>query len=411
MRKPELLSPAGDLEKLKTAVLYGADAVYFGGEGFSLRAASRNFNKADMKEGIEFAHERGRRCYCAVNILARPGELAPALKVIEGAAELGADAFIISDLGLFSAVRRELPHAELHVSTQASCLNHESALMWHSLGAKRIILARELSLSEITEIRQKTPPDLDLEVFVHGAMCISYSGRCLLSNYMTGRDANAGKCAQPCRWKYYLREEKRPGQYFPIEEDEKGAFILNSRDLCMIEHIPELMAAGVTSFKIEGRVKSQYYVGAVTGAYRRAIDLWHQNSGDFTLPDELIKEVGTVSHRDYYTGFYFGDRREEGQIYKSSSYIREWDVVAVVEGYDEKSGLTLLSQRNRFFKGDELELMTWRGTVPFTATELYDGEGTQIEAAPHAEMPLMLRLPVKAQKGMMVRKKREEQGG
>jgi len=408
MKKPELLAPAGDIEKLKAAVDYGADAVYFGGGDFSLRSAARNFDADEMREGLDYAHSRGRRCYCAVNVLARNDEIDRLGDYIRLLCAEGVDAVIVSDLGVFSVVRSVAPDMDIHISTQASCMNYASADAWYRLGAKRVILSREMTMEEIKRLRRETPDELDIEAFVHGAMCMSHSGRCLLSNYLTGRDSNGGKCAQPCRWRYYLMEEKRPGQYFPVEEDSHGTFILNSRDLCMIEHIPELAGAGITSFKIEGRMKSPYYTACVTSAYRRAIDAYAENPEGYVFDRALYDEVCKVSHREYCTGFYFGDPKGEGQIYATSSYIREWDVVAVVEGYDEKSGMALLSQRNRFFRGDTLELMTFGGSAQFRADELFDGEGEPIDAAPHPEMKLKMRLPAAPEPGMMVRKRRED---
>ncbi len=330
LQKPELLAPAGDLEKLKMAIIYGADAVYLGGEQFGLRKASKNFTIDEIKEGIDFAHNRGKKIYVTMNIV-------PHNKDLEGLEEyamelyrLNVDGVIVSDPGVFSIINRTVPNLPIHLSTQASVTNYETIMFWYNLGVRRIVLARELSFKEIKEITDKVPKDLEIETFVHGAMCISYSGRCLLSNYMTGRDANMGDCAHPCRWKYNLVEEKRPGEYFPIFEDEKGTFIFNSKDLAMIEYIPELVNAGVKSFKIEGRVKSSYYVATVIRSYRRAIDEYFKDPQNYIFREEWINEIKKASHRDFTTGFYFNKPTDKDQVYTSSSYIREYDYVGLV---------------------------------------------------------------------------------
>ena len=332
MKKIELLSPAGNLEKLKTAIIYGADAVYIGGEAFSLRAAADNFDADTMTEGLKFAHDRGRKVYVAVNIFPHNADLKSLPAYIKNLYELGVDAVLVSDPGVFSIVREAAPDLEIHISTQANNVNYKSAEFWHKLGAKRIVLARELSLREIKEIRDNVPDDLELEAFVHGSMCISYSGRCLLSNYMTYRDSNRGLCAHPCRYKYSLVEEKRPNQYFPVFEDEHGTYILNSHDLCMIEHIPEVVESGITSLKIEGRMKSAYYTAVVTKAYREAIDSYLNDKENYRVNPKWLEEVSKASHRDFSTGFYFG--KPEKQIYSNSSYIRTYDIVGIVKDYD-----------------------------------------------------------------------------
>jgi putative protease len=405
MKKPELLAPAGSLKKLKIAVDYGADAVYFGGERFSLRVAAENFSYEEIKEGIAYCHDRGRKCYCAVNVLPRNEELYDLPQYFQDLEQLGVDAFIIADLGVFSIAREYAPSVPVHISTQANNVNFASAHFWHHMGAKRIVLARELSLKEIQEIRNRVDPNLELECFVHGAMCVSYSGRCLLSNYMASRDSNRGHCAHPCRWKYYLMEEKRPGEYMEVFEDTHGTFLLNSKDLCMIEHVPKLIEAGVGSFKIEGRVKSEYYVATVTNAYRMAIDAYCNDPDGYVFDKRLFEEVCKVSHREYYTGFYFGDQKSESQVYTNSSYIRECDIVAVVEAYDPETQTALCSQRNRFFKGDRLEVMApGRLPIGFICEELRNKEGEEIDVAPHPEMKFSVKIPIEVKPGMIIRK-------
>lgn len=383
----ELLAPAGNLSKLKTAIIYGADAVYIGGEEFSLRTAADNFTYEEMKEGIAFAHERGKKVYIAVNIVPRSNELSKIGQYAKKLYEMGADAVIVSDLGAFSVIKKAAPDLPIHISTQANNTNFESANVWHQMGASRIVLARELSLSEIKTVRDNLPEECELEVFVHGAMCVSYSGRCLLSNYLTNRDSNKGECAQPCRWKYFLMEEKRPGEYFPIFENDKGTFIFNSKDLCMIEHIKELDEAGVLSLKIEGRVKSEYYVSTVVKAYRQAIDDYYAGKEfDKKLFDEVLK----VSHREYSKGFYFGNPE---QIYTYGSYVRNYDIVGVVLSYDEETKMATIEQRNRFFSGDDVEFMPPRGDfIPCKIEKIITEEGEEVESAPHPQQ--ILKIPV-----------------
>ena len=393
MNKPELLAPAGSLAKLKYAIMYGADAVYIGGEAFSLRVAAKNFTIEEIKEGIAFAHERGAKVYITANIIPHNSDLDSFPEFVKQVDELGADAIIISDLGAFSIVREVAPNLDIHVSTQANNTNYASANMWYKLGAKRVILARDLSFGEIETIREKTPADMEIECFVHGAMCVSYSGRCLLSNYLTHRDSNRGACSHPCRWKYYLMEEKRPGEYMPVFENERGTFIFNSKDLCMIEHIPQLIKAGVTSFKIEGRVKNELYVATVVKAYRDAIDAYFA-TGDGKVNDEILTELTKVSHREYTDGFYFGKPTEKHQLYTSNTYIQEYTIAAVVKSYDEASGEAILEQRNKFEKGDVLEVLNPSGqNFSFIADEMYDEWDNLIESAPHAQMTVKLKLP------------------
>ena len=403
MRETELLIPAGSLDVLKTAVIFGADAVYIGGEAFGLRAKAKNFSKEDMQEGIRFAHENGVKVYVTANILAHNRDLEGARAYFGELREIGPDALIISDPGMFSIARQVWPEAEIHISTQANNTNYMTYRFWWEQGAKRVVSARELSLEEIAEIRAKTHPKLELEAFVHGSMCVSFSGRCLLSNYLTGRDANRGDCAQPCRWKYHLMEESRPGEYFPVLEDDSGAYFFNSRDLCMVEHIPELAGAGVTSLKIEGRAKSAYYVAVVTNAYRQALDLYEKNPEQFVLPQWVLEEMEKVSHREYCTGFFFGN--EPGQVYDNGGYVRGWEVAAVCDGYESRTAVC--SQRNRFFKGETLNVLE-PGRVPYeiVVKELFNHDGEPAESAPHPMETLYIPLEKPMAPGALLRRKR-----
>lgn len=401
MNKCELLAPAGNLYKLKIAVKYGADAIYIGGEAFSLRVAADNFTKEEMIEGIEYAHSHGKKVYITANIIARNHDLPHMREYFKEIYEMGADAVIISDLGAFMICREVAPDLEIHVSTQANNTNYETVKAWYNLGAKRVVLAREMSIREVKEIRDNIPEDCELEAFVHGAMCISYSGRCLLSNYMTHRDSNRGACAHPCRWNYTLMEEKRQGEYFPVYENERGTFIMNSKDLCMIDHIKELVEAGVYSFKIEGRVKSEYYVATVIGAYRRAIDDYYTGS-DYN--PEHFEEVCKVSHRDYYPGFFFGMPPEGAQVFGSNSYIRDWDIVGLVREYDPETGMAKVEQRNRFFKGDEIEIMRpMMESYTQKVEVLQDSEKNDIDVANHAAATIYIKLDNPAPEDSMIR--------
>ena len=350
MRKMELLSPAGDMEKLRMAVLYGADAVYLAGTDFGMRAFAGNFTPEELPQAVKFAHDHGVKAHVTVNIMPRNDEVKNLPAYLERLDDAGVDALIVADMGAFTLAGKYAPHCERHISTQQSIANYECANAWYDLGAKRVVLARELSLSEIIGIRQNTPKELEIETFGHGAMCVSYSGRCLLSNYMTGRDSNRGECAQPCRYQYALMEEKRPGEYFPVFEDEKGTYILNSRDMCTIDHLKDLIDAGIDCIKIEGRAKSAYYAAIVTGAYRHAIDDVYAGR---PIDPVWRDEVEHVSHRNYSTGFYFG---EPGQYTSHSRYIREWQIVARVESCDE-NGRALCSLNNKFRQGDQLEVV------------------------------------------------------
>jgi len=346
--KAELLAPAGSLAKLKYAIEYGADAVYIGGEEFSLRVAAKNFSTSEIKEGIEYAHARGKKVYITANIIPHNEDLKDFPDFVKEVDSLGADAIIVSDLGLFSIVKEVAPNLDIHISTQANNTNYMSAKMWYKLGAKRVILARDLSFKEIGEIRDNILPDQELECFVHGAMCVSYSGRCLLSNYLTHRDANKGACSHPCRWKYYLMEEKRPGEYMPVFENDRGTFLYNSKDLCMVKHIPDLIRAGINSFKIEGRVKNELYVATVVGAYRRAIDSFYEDPDNFVIEPDILQELEKVSHREYTTGFYYNKPDENNQLYTSNTYIQDYTIAAVVLDYDPETHIATVEPKPLF---------------------------------------------------------------
>ncbi len=389
--KVELLAPAGNLEKLKMAIIYGADSVYLGGEEFGLRASAGNFGMDELKEGISFAHSRGKRVYVTMNIIPHNEDFDGMPEYIRQVRDLGADAVIFSDPGIFDLLRQEAPDMELHLSTQANNTNWRSAAFWHRQGVKRIILARELSLNEIREIRQNIPKELELEMFVHGAMCISYSGRCLLSNYMAGRDANRGLCAHPCRWKYHLVEEKRPGEYMPVYENERGTYIFNSKDLCLIDRLPEIIESGVTSLKIEGRMKSSYYVATIVKAYREALDAYDADPEKYVFKDAWLDEMSKASHREYTTGFFEGKPSGREQIYESSSYIREYDFVGLVTAYDSAAGVATIEQRNRFVIGDELEVVGPKGSFGIhRVTSMKNEDGEDIDAAPHPQMTVYM---------------------
>lgn len=387
--KTELLAPAGDLEKLKIAVLYGADAVYLGGRHFGLRAGAGNFDDCELAQGVRFAHEHGVRVYVTVNIFAHNRDLELLPGYLDTICEAGADAVIVSDPGLIGAIKKLYPALPVHLSTQANTTNWAAARFWEEFGVRRIVLARELSLKEISEIRDKVA--LELEIFIHGAMCISYSGRCLLSSYMAGRDANRGDCAQSCRWKYALVEEKRPGEYFAIEEDGRGSYILGSKDLCLIEHIPELISAGVSSFKIEGRMKSVNYVAGVVKAYRKALDAYGRDPENYNFNPVWLEEIGKVSHREYTTGFLFGNPGSSGQHYEGEIYRRTHVFVGLVRGYDHDKGMAVVEQRNRFAVGDEVEIMVPRGeNFRQKITRIIDEEGSSMEAAPHPQQIVLV---------------------
>jgi len=387
MPKLELLSPAGDFERLKMAVLYGADAVYLAGTDFGMRSFAGNFTPEELPKAVEFAHSHGVKVHVTVNTMPRNNEIVELPAYLERLDDAGVDALIVADMGAFTLAGRYAPHCQRHISTQQSIANYECARAWYDLGAQRVVLARELNLEEIREIRAKTPKELEIETFGHGAMCVSYSGRCLLSNYMTGRDSNRGACAQPCRYQYALMEEKRPGEYFPVFEDEKGTYILNSRDMCMIDHLDDLMDAGVDCIKIEGRAKSAYYAAIVTGAYRHVIDdLTAGRSVDPVWRDEVDK----VSHRIYSTGFYYG---YPGQYTENSRYLREWQVAAIVESCDE-NGLALCSLRNKFSEGTELEVVgPDLRPFPVITGNMTDLENTPLSEPRTPQMQFYLPLP------------------
>ena len=384
MRRPELLIPASSLEVLKTAVIYGADAVYIGGEAFGLRAKAKNFSMEEMKEGIEFAHAHDVKVYVTANILAHNDDLEGVREYFKELKEIKPDALIIADPGVFQIAKEVCPEIERHVSTQANNTNYATYNFWYRQGASRVVSARELSLKEIKEIRERIPEDLEIETFVHGAMCISYSGRCLLSNYFTGRDANQGACTHPCRWKYAVVEEKRPGEYLPVYENERGTYIFNSKDLCMIEHIPELVEAGIDSLKIEGRAKTFYYVASVTAAYRKALDAYLADpaNDNFELPPEVYAELTRTSHRHYSPGFYFG-REQAKQATDSATYIREWEFVGTVDSWE--NGIAHCQQRGKWSLGDTLEALCPDGrSIALTPEWIENEAGERVESTPHA---------------------------
>ena len=393
MRELELLIPAGSLDVLKTAVIYGADAVYIGGEAFGLRAKAKNFTKEDMKEGIAFAHERGVKVYVTANILAHNEDLPGVEEYFEEMKEVRPDALMISDPGVFAIARKILPDMELHVSTQANNTNYGTFLFWYNQGAKRVVTARELSLKEIKEIRDRIPEDMEIESFIHGAMCISYSGRCLLSNYFVGRDANQGACTHPCRWKYSVVEETRPGEYMPVYENERGTYIFNSKDLCMIEHIPEMIEAGIDSFKIEGRMKTALYVATVARTYRKAIDDYLESPEKYRANMEWYKaEIGKCTYREFTTGFYFHKPDATTQIYDSNTYVKNYTYIGTVETVFE-DGSFQMEQKNKFTVGETIEIMKPDGrNLAVTVEEIRNEEGEQMENAPHPKQILRVRL-------------------
>ena len=411
MRKPELLIPASSLEVLKVAVIFGADAVYIGGEAFGLRAKAKNFSLEEMKEGIAFAHKYGVKVYVTANILAHNRDLKGVRTYFQELKEVCPDALIIADPGVFMLAKEICPEIERHISTQANNTNYLTYRFWKEQGAKRVVSARELTLSELRELRANIPEDLEIETFIHGAMCISYSGRCLLSNYFTGRDANQGACTHPCRWKYAVVEETRPGEYFPVYENERGSYIFNSKDLCMIEHIPELLEAGIDSFKIEGRMKTALYVAAVARTYRKAIDdclrsqeLYRQNM------DWYREQIGGYTYREFTTGFFYGKPDENSQIYGNNTYIKGYTYLGIVNKLDGR-GYCRIEQRNKFSVGDEIEIMKPDGTnVPVRVEELLDEEGSRMESAPHPKQKLFVRLSGEAEVFDILRKREEAPG-
>lgn len=395
MRKTELLIPAGSLEVLKTAVIYGADAVYIGGEAFGLRAKAKNFTNEEIREGIDFAHERGVKVYITANILAHNDDLPGVEEYFHELKEINPDALIISDPGVFAIAKRIIPDMEIHISTQANNTNYGTYLFWHQLGARRVVSARELSLAEIKEIRSQIPEDLEIESFIHGAMCISYSGRCLLSNFMVGRDANQGACTHPCRWKYSIVEEKRPGEYMPVYENERGTYIFNSKDLCMIEHVPEMIDAGIDSFKIEGRMKTALYVATVARTYRKAIDDFKKDPALYQENlDWYRSEIAKCTYREFTTGFYFGKPDTTTQIYDNNTYVKNYTYLGTVEAVDER-GFARIEQKNKFSVGETIEIMKPDGQNLIVEVKgIYNEDGELQESAPHAQQILYVDLGV-----------------
>ena len=409
MNKIELLAPAGDLEKLKIAVEYGADAVYFGGEMFSLRAGAGNLTIPEIEEGVEYAHSKGAKCHMAMNIFAHNEDIEPLRRYLESIRHIPIDAFIVSDPGVITVLKDVIPDAELHISTQANMTNYVTANFWYNMGVKRLVLARELTLGEIREIRQRIPEDMDLESFVHGAMCISYSGRCLLSNYMIDRDANRGMCAHPCRWKYKLVEEKRPGEYYPVEEDNRGTYIMNSKDLCMLEHLPDLIDAGVSSFKIEGRMKSVFYVATVVSAYRKAIDSYMADPENYSFDYSWYNEMLKASHSEFTTGFYYDKPTNEDQNYQTSAYTREYSFTGKVLSYYTDSSIAVVEQRNKMNLGDTIEV--FGPDIDYfeqKLTVLLDEDDNPIESAPHPQQILHIKMNKPVKPNYILRKKKGE---
>lgn len=405
IRRPELLIPASSLEVLKTAVIFGADAVYIGGEAFGLRAKAKNFSMEDMREGIAFAHQHGVKVYVTANILAHNSDLAGVRVYFEELKEIGPDALIIADPAVFEVAKEVCPEIERHISTQANNTNYGTYNFWWKLGAKRVVSARELSIEEIKEIRANIPEEMEIESFIHGAMCISYSGRCLLSNYFTGRDANQGACTHPCRWKYAVMEETRPGEYMPVYENERGTFIFNSKDLCMIEHIPELIDAGIDSLKIEGRMKTALYVATVARTYRKAIDDYLENPEKYkaNMP-WYLDQISNCTYRQFTTGFYFGKPDENTQIYDSNTYVKEYTYLGIIG--EEKDGMYRIEQRNKFSVGEQIEIMKPNGdNIEVTVQRIVNEEGQEQESAPHPKQVLYVDLGCEAQRYDILRRR------
>lgn len=408
MEKVELLAPAGDLERLKIAFEYGADAVYLGGENFGMRTAAKNFTMDEIREGAEFAHKRGKKVFVTVNIIPHNEDFNGFEDYIRDLKDAGVDALIASDPGVISVIKETIPDMEIHLSTQANTTNYKSADFWYKQGVKRVVVARELSFEEIKEIREKTNKDMDIEAFMHGAMCISYSGRCLISNYMTGRDANRGSCAQSCRWKYSLVEEKRPGEYYPVYEDERGTFFFNSKDLCMIEYVPELIESGISSLKIEGRMKTAYYVATVVRAYRMAIDSYYNNPENWKFDPMWLDELKKGSHRHFTTGFYNEKPGTEEQNYASASYVRNYDFIGIVLDDPDEDGYVTVEQRNKMVIGDKIEIIgPYTETIYTEIDNMYNEDGEPIESAPHPRQIVRMKLG-NVKKNFMLRKELEE---
>lgn len=407
MRKLELLAPAGDLEKLKIAVDYGAYAVYFGGEVFSLRAGAGNFSESEIIEGVKYAHDKGVKCHMAFNIFAHNEDIEPLTQYLKKIKKIPIDAFIVSDPGIISIIKDVIPEAELHLSTQANMTNYATANFWYRQGVRRLVLARELTFEEIKDIKSNIPDDMELEAFVHGAMCISYSGRCLLSNFMINRDANRGQCAHPCRWKYKLVEEQRPGEYYPVEEDSRGTYIMNSKDLCMLEYIPQLADAGISSVKIEGRMKSVFYVATVVSAYRRAIDTYYDNPDGFVYNPEWMEELKKASHREFTTGFYFNKPTDKDQNYQTSDYTRDYSFIGMVRSYDPETKIAVVEQRNKMILGDEIEIFG-PGKPYFSQVldVLQNEDGESIESAPHPQQIVRIKMRQPVAENFILRKRK-----
>ena len=407
-KKIELLAPAGDMEKLKTAIIYGADAVYFGGELFSLRAGAGNLSIEEIREAMDFIHEHNAKGYMTINIYPHNDDIPPLKAYLEKIKDIPIDAFLVSDPGVMTIVKSIIPDAEIHISTQANTTNHMTAAFWvQQMGATRIVAAREMSLEELKEMKKVLPPDTEIEAFVHGAMCMSYSGRCLLSNFMVGRDANRGSCTHPCRWKYSLVEEKRPGEYYPIEEDERGSYIMNSRDLCMLDKLPDLIDAGIYSLKIEGRMKSPFYVATVVSAYRAALDSYLDNPDNYEFQEKWFTELCKASHREFYHGFYYSKPDSSGQNYSSSDYTREYSFIGVVRGFEHDTGLTIVEQRNKFSVGEDIEVFGPR--TEYTdeiVREMYDEDNNPIESAPHPQQIIKIKLSKAYPENFILRKKK-----
>ncbi|MFI3226924.1 MAG: U32 family peptidase [Clostridia bacterium] len=405
--KPEILAPAGDFEKLKYAIAYGADAVYMAGKEFGMRKAANNFSNEEFHKAVQYAHDRDAKVYITANILAHNEMMPKVPEYFEFLADAKVDSIIIGDIGLLPYAKKYAPNTDIHISTQTSIVNYEAARMWHELGAKRVVLARELNFEEIAEIRAKTSSDLELEAFVHGAMCMSYSGRCLISNYLTGRDANQGECAQPCRWKYSVVEETRPNEFMPIEQDEYGTYLFNSKDLCTIDYIPDLVKAGIDSFKIEGRAKTAYYAAGITSAYKKALNTYLADPENYVLPQASKDEIMKVSHRNYFTGFYHG-RQDNSEFYEDSHYIREWDIIGLLVSCDDE-GNAVFTQKNRFYKGDGVELVQPNmEPFAFEIDEMKNEKDEIIEVAQHATMIFKIKLPFKANEFTILRRPRKQ---
>ena len=409
MKKIELLAPAGDINKLKTAVEYGADAVYLGGESFGLRKASKNFSMEDIKWATDYLHERGKKIHVTLNIIPHDKDIEGVEEYIKDLYDIGVDALIVADPGMFMKVKEVAKDFPIHISTQGSVTNQETVKFWQQLGAERVVMARELSLKEVSDIIKEVGDSIEIETFAHGAMCMSYSGRCLLSNYMTGRDANMGDCAQPCRYKYHLVEEKRPGEYFPIEEHDEGTFIMNSKDLCMIEHIDDMIKAGIASLKIEGRVKSEYYLATVIRSYRMAIDAYYADPKNYKYDPYLLEEIKKVSHRDFTTGFFYGKANENSQVYKDNSYIRGYDFVGLVLDYDEENKIATVEQRNRVFVGEDIEIFgPGIKHFDYKIEKMLDDKDREIDVANKAKQIFKIKIDEPIKKGFILRRKNEE---